>query len=225
MASANVQGPSAAFSGGVALSALPKHRQKVKRRNFFVKKGLQTRYIMYYLFIMLASSVALFLLLLRYARLAIRTEMSQGHSVVFHTWDILRPEMVRASLSVVVIVMLLAVAATLTLSWTVSRASRQIVANIEGYRPGPGTAGWTPVKHPAEFQHLQNQLAGALDNYGARLGRLRGEVTDLGRLYRQAREAGGAVDDEEIAKLRVGLAGLRELLNTFGREDRNGQTG
>lgn len=225
MASADSQGSSAVLDGGPALSAVPEHRRKIKRRNFFVKKWLQTRYIVYSLLIMLASSVALFVLLFRYARLVIRTEMSQGHSVVFHTWDILRPEMVRASLSVVAIVVLLAVAATVALSWTVSRASKRVMANIEGYRSGSGTAGWTPVRHPSEFQHFQNTLTSALDGYGTRLGRLRGEVADLEKMSREVREAGGAVDDEGVAKLRIGIAGLREGMNIFGREAQNGQAG
>ena len=225
MTAADSQGSSAVLDGGPAFSALPEHRRKIKRRNFFVKKWLQTRYIIYYLSIMLVSSVALFVLLFRYARLVIRTEMSHGHSVVFHTWDILRPEMVRASLSVVAIVVLLAVAATVTLSWTVSRASKRVTANIEDYRSGSGTAGWAPVRHPGEFQHFQDTLSGALDGYGTRLERLRGKAADLEEVSREVRQAGGAVDAEGVAQLRVGIAGVREGLSAFGREEQNDQAG
>ena len=101
MASAASQGSSAAYRADSLSPPLQEVRPHARRRIYFVKKWLQTRYIIYYLAIMLASSAALFLLIHRYARMVIRTELSQGHSVVFNTWSILGPEMVRVNLAVI----------------------------------------------------------------------------------------------------------------------------
>jgi hypothetical protein len=99
--SESVQDSPAPPGGNVLTTAIPPTRQRVRRRNFFIKKWLQTRYITYYVTIMLFSGLALFTLIQRYAHRALELEMRQGHSAVFDTWSILKPQVVRANLIVV----------------------------------------------------------------------------------------------------------------------------
>jgi len=148
----------------------------VKRRNYFVKRRLQARYVAYYLVILLASSAALLFFLEQRARLVLRTEMIKAHSSVFDTWSILRPEMARTTLAVVAVLIAAAALVTLAVTCVVHRASKTVAANLGAYCAGKGRVSWAGIRHPREMAELQTLLARGIETHEVRLSALHEKV-------------------------------------------------
>jgi hypothetical protein len=212
--------PSVPRGGTTDFTAGPQARPQVKRRNFFVKKRLQARYIIYYLAIMMIGGFALFDLMQRHAHRALYLEMRQGHSTVFDTWSILEPQIVRANVIVILAVVAVAAATTLVVTRAVHRASVLLASNLGAWMRGLPAEHWAAIRHPAEFQHLQDRLAKALSDYQDRVAVIRREVADLGRGARAVREraAAGAVSDRDIEELRAGFARVTRHFGSAAEE-------
>lgn len=194
--------------------------QIIRRRNYFVKKWLQGRYIVYYLSLLAASSAVFAILVYRSARSTLLEEMIMAHSDTIDTWSILEPEIMKMSTAVTIGVIVLGGLITVLIYWTVRRASEKIITNISvNTPPGLETGGWTSLRHPPEFQRLQESLREALGAHHGRLERLHREIGDLAKDVGQVREAAekdGVADiDEEIARLRQKFVESRDHLQAI----------
>lgn len=175
-------------------------RTHAKRRQYFVKKRLQARYVAYYLVVLLASSVALLVFLERRASLVLRTEMFKAHSSVLDTWSILRPEMANATLLIVAAVVAAAALVTLVVTWSVHRASGTVAGNLRAFCRGRGLAGWADPGHPREFARLQERFAEAIAAHDERCAKLHGTVESLREGIDALRELG---TDEPAGRARI----------------------
>lgn len=187
-------------SESIAAFAPIERRAHAKRRQYFVKKSLQARYVAYYLVLLLASSVALLVFLERRARLVLRTEMYKAHSSVLDTWSILQPGMARATLVVVAAVVAAAALVALVVSWSVHRASGKVAGNLRAHCRSGGSAGWADPGHPREFARLQERLVKAITAHEERFDRLHGSVESLREGIGALRELG---PDEPACRARV----------------------
>jgi hypothetical protein len=192
----------------------------MKRRNYFVKRRLQSRYVAYYLAILLASSVALLFFLEHRARLVLRAEMFKAHSSVFDTWSILRPEIARNTLAVVVVLIVAAVLVTLAVTWAVHRATSTVAANLGSFCAGKSRESWAAVRHPRELACLQALLATGIDAHQARIAGLHAKVDDL--LVRTRALRAAHVDElgarEQVLGLRREFLEAASVLELYEKE-------
>ncbi|MHB8836380.1 MAG: hypothetical protein ACYC9Y_11825 [Candidatus Methylomirabilia bacterium] len=176
-----------------------------QRRDFFVKKWFQSRIIIYYLLILLAGGGTLAFVIYKRAVATLRYCLFRGHSTECSTWEILRKEVVDTNVAAAIVVMALAIAVVLLISWSVARASRAVRTNIRSAVAGGDPDSWPRPPRPHEFRNLQGKLAAGLAGHRAQVEEMRRTCSDLRDKIRAAREA--------LDQNRPGLAPgqLREL--------------
>lgn len=179
------------------------------RRDFFVKKWFQSRILGWYLLILAAGGTALAFVMYRRTLAALRTCLYRGHVVECSSWEVLRGEVVRTGVAATLIVVALAMAAVLLISWSVARASRAVRSNVRATIAGQDPGGWPRPPRPHEFRHLQDKIAAGLAGHQERVGELR---RSCGALRDRMREA-----HDDLGRQPSGLAPgtLRELHADF----------
>lgn len=183
------------------------HREK---RDYFSKKRLQMRYVLYYLLLLVGSSSFLGYLIYRRTGAALRAEMYLSHSSTTNTWEIMGREIISTSASVTALIVGGALLITLGITWIVHSASTALRRDLQSYVE-KGLDLWTPIRHPREFRHLQNLLADALRSHRDRLSRL---DDSSAALLEEVRRVGGGWAREG---LEVKHARLRNLHVRFER--------
>lgn len=176
-----------------------------QRRDFFVKKWFQSRIVIYYLLILVAGGGTLAFVIYKRAVATLRYCLFRGHSTECSTWEILRKEVVDTNVAATVVIMALAIAAVLLISWSVARASRAVSANIRAAIAGEEPDSWPRPPRPREFRNLQRKLAAGLAGHRGQVEEMRRTCADLREKIRAARE--------DLDQHRPGLAPgrLREL--------------
>lgn len=173
-----------------------------KQREYFRKKRLQTRYVLYYLALLVGSSAVLGYLIYQRVGAALRAEMYLTHSATTHTWQIIGKEILSASVVVTLLVAAGALLITLGITWAVHRASTAVRHDLR-FSAERGPDDWKPVRHPREFGHLQGLLADALRSHRERLSRLDESSAGLQDEVRGVRgEWAGSGHETKHARLR-----------------------
>lgn len=182
-----------------------------RRRDYFVKKWLQTRFIFYYLAVLTLGGVTLATFIYRRAGEGLRLAIFQSHSMEVTTWEVLRPDITAVNLTVTLSVTVIAVLITLLISWAVARASRVVIRNIQGTLAGRDPESWSPVPRPREFQQFQRNLADGIRVHREKVEALRRACTELAGELRQTRESGQDPDHALLQGLRIRYEKLRTL--------------
>lgn len=159
-----------------------------QRRDFFVKKWFQSRIIIYYLLILIAGGGTLAFVIYKRAVAILRYCLFRGHSTECSTWELLRKEVVNTNVTATIVIMALAIAAVLFISWSVARASRAVRTNIRAAIAGQDPDSWPPPPRPREFRNLQEKLTAGLAGHREQVGEMRRSCADLRDKIRAARE-------------------------------------
>jgi len=159
-----------------------------KRRDFFVKKWFQTRIIGYYLLILIAGGGTLAFVVYKRAVATLRYSLFRGHSTESSPWELLRKAVVDTNINATILIMALALAAVLVISWSVTRASRAVRNNIRATIAGQDPGSWPRPPRPYEFRNLQEKLAAGLAGHQEQVGEMRRSCSALRDLIRGARE-------------------------------------
>ena len=181
-----------------------------KQREYFRKKRLQTRYVLYYLALLVGSSAVLGYLIYQRVGAALKAEMYLTHSATTHTWQIIGKEIIFTSAVVTALVVCGALLITFGITWAVHRASTALRNDLRA-SIGEGRDDWKSIRHPREFGHLQSLLAGALRSHRERLSRLDDSSAALQDEVREVKRAW------EGSSLEVKHARLRKVHVRFER--------
>lgn len=163
-------------------------KRPYRRRDFFVKKWFQARFILIFLLVLLAGGGIFASRTYRQSQSLLRNSLYSAHSTTVGTWEILRARIVRSNLDMCVTVLALALVFTVGYTWVVERAARRMRRNIGAYLHGDDPGQWLPIGRPVEFQRLQQLLAKGLLAQRKRIEEFRVRCADLGRRARQVRE-------------------------------------
>lgn len=189
-----------------------------RRRDYFIKKWFQTRFLLMYLLILLAGGGIFASRTYRQSQRLLRISLYSAHSTYAGTWEILRDKIVRANLDMCSTVLAAAVVLTVGYTWVVESAARRMRKNIGAYLRGDDPGSWRPIGRPVEFQRLQELLAAGLLAHQEQIAELRGRCADLERQARQLREeaarSNGAPSAAQLGELR---ANYHELQNRYHR--------
>jgi len=188
------------------------------QREYFSKKWLQTRYVLYYLALLVGSSAVLGYLIYKRVGAALEAEMYLGHSATSHTWQIIGKEIISTSAAVTALIVGGALLITIGITWAVHKAStalrHDLRASVE-----EGRDDWKPIRHPREFGHLQNLLADALRSHRERISRLESSSAALQNEVREVRgdwsRSEHATKHARLRKVHVRFERLRASFRSF----------
>ena len=195
---------------------------KSRRRDYFVKKWLQTRLVLAYLAVLLVGAAGLAWGIYDRTRQVLRYEMFKGHSTTFSTWEALQPYIVKTNVAVAVTVVAVAVAITLAVAWQFSRSARVLIANVRSAMAGGNPESWPPAPGIREINQLQGMVAGGVCSHREYVGELRSRCLslkdELARI-RTEKEAGPeGADAARIRKAHVDYVKIRNLYRHFTLE-------
>ena len=185
------------------------------QREYFRKKRLQSRYVLYYLALLLGGSAILGYLIHQRVGAALRAEMYLTHSATTHTWQIIGEEIISTSVAVTLLVAAASLLISLGITWAVHRASTAVRHDLRSSAE-KSSHDWKPIRHPKEFGHLQRLLADALRSHRALLTRLDESAAGLQEEVRETRQSWAANGSEaNHAQLRKVHARFERLRASF----------
>ena len=187
-----------------------------RRRDYFIKKWFQGRIILYHLLVVAGGGAALSYVVYRRAVATLRYCLYRGHSTECSSWEVLRGEVVKTNLAATVVIIALALAAVLVISWAVARASRTVRRNIQAAIAGQDPGSWPRPPRPHEFRNLQQKLAAGLAGHREKVGEMRRSCSAL---REKIREAGEDLEQDRpwltSGKQRELHAGFERLKNLY----------
>lgn len=190
-----------------------------RRRDYFIKKWFQTRFVIYFLILLVTGSILLTIALYNSSIAALRLEMFKGHSSTYNTWETFRDGVFLTNIKMTIIMLALAFLLAIALSWKVGRSSRTLNRNLHSAISGSDTEQWKPIPRHRELQHLQSLLAAGLMAHRERVRGVRNNSAALLDEVKQLKEdlslKNKEIDQSRLRELAVKFEGLKHQFKSF----------